>query len=852
MITQADELQQGDWGSVLAQHLPSAFYSNKNIKNELPSYDSQNPYSPTGSEVINAINDDFYGLWWVYNHGTPKTMAMATQGINQSGGFNYVITPLDNDAYGSESYNGLDNLLNKENPMITYSTGCINAPFDKWDPGNNGWGTGYNLAESFTIAGDYGGPAFLGYTRYGTGGVYEVAQNFADMLNDENTTSIGQAEWISKPNQADHYKKLSHNVIGCPETRIWTAIPSSFSNVTITDNGSSIAINTGGISANITVCSLNNGASYFSSVENSSITFLTAVRPLYVTITKTNYLPFVGITGGTITSNALFTGLLKVTGDLTISSGVTLTIDQGAQLFFSPNRQLVVNGTLNVQGNSSNMVIFNRNGSTGNWAGIRFNNGSNGSINYANIQYSTWGIFFNNLGNNSISVTNSYIQNNSSYGIWSSNSSLTSIQNNHILNNGSYGIYCDSYSSPYIYYNMIKGSSVAGIYSTYYSQPRASTTGGAGSNIIKDNSGCGLYANYNSILHFGDETSYAYNSIYNNTSYEVKSENSSIVWAQNNYWGSSPGFSGSTIYNQDMLAYDPNAARPRMVGIAGNTINTAGIILKVNGNTGEIKSIASSEIEKNDLKNWKDIFTKEWNTPQGRYALIKIEECYSKENEMGFEDFVNQEIFSRKDVKDELTVMGLELINHSLLTKGDFKGAVNNLEKIKKELLLNEAVEKNTLYELGSIYLNSLNDNESAIKYFEKLKQKYPEDILTYNGEVLLGNNPSIKKYNVRYVEDGGSYQADNETQASFQLLYNYPNPFNPVTTISYTLPEAGNVQIKIFDVLGREIVKLVDEEKSAGKYSVAWNGSNYASGIYFYTITFNDQTLKKKMLMIK
>jgi flagellar hook assembly protein FlgD len=85
-------------------------------------------------------------------------------------------------------------------------------------------------------------------------------------------------------------------------------------------------------------------------------------------------------------------------------------------------------------------------------------------------------------------------------------------------------------------------------------------------------------------------------------------------------------------------------------------------------------------------------------------------------------------------------------------------------------------------------------------------------------------------------------------------MLYpkNYPNPFNPPTTISYTLPEAGDVQIKIYDILGREVAKLVDEQKSAGKYTVQWNGSNYASGIYFYSITFNNQRLYKKMLMIK
>ncbi len=90
------------------------------------------------------------------------------------------------------------------------------------------------------------------------------------------------------------------------------------------------------------------------------------------------------------------------------------------------------------------------------------------------------------------------------------------------------------------------------------------------------------------------------------------------------------------------------------------------------------------------------------------------------------------------------------------------------------------------------------------------------------------------------------------EIPNTFSVSQNYPNPFNPSTIISYTLPGTGNVQMKIFDVLGREVAKLADETKSAGKHTVAWNGSNNASGIYFYSITFNNQTLYKKMLMIK
>lgn len=74
-----------------------------------------------------------------------------------------------------------------------------------------------------------------------------------------------------------------------------------------------------------------------------------------------------------------------------------------------------------------------------------------------------------------------------------------------------------------------------------------------------------------------------------------------------------------------------------------------------------------------------------------------------------------------------------------------------------------------------------------------------------------------------------------------FELYQNYPNPFNPYTTINYDLPEQAFVSLIIFDVLGREVKKLVNEEKPAGKYSVQFDAGNLSSGVYFYKISFDN-----------
>ncbi|MCX6161722.1 MAG: T9SS type A sorting domain-containing protein [Ignavibacteriae bacterium] len=96
------------------------------------------------------------------------------------------------------------------------------------------------------------------------------------------------------------------------------------------------------------------------------------------------------------------------------------------------------------------------------------------------------------------------------------------------------------------------------------------------------------------------------------------------------------------------------------------------------------------------------------------------------------------------------------------------------------------------------------------------------------------------------------------EIPAEYSLNQNYPNPFNPMTKISFQLSVAGNVSLKIFDMLGREAATPVNEKLSAGTYSVDWNASDFASGVYFYRLTVNSAnndmvySQTRKMIILK
>jgi hypothetical protein len=85
-----------------------------------------------------------------------------------------------------------------------------------------------------------------------------------------------------------------------------------------------------------------------------------------------------------------------------------------------------------------------------------------------------------------------------------------------------------------------------------------------------------------------------------------------------------------------------------------------------------------------------------------------------------------------------------------------------------------------------------------------------------------------------------------------YRLYENYPNPFNPSTTIKFTIPEKGFVTLGVFDITGKEVSTLVSSQKNPGTYEVVFDAASLASGLYFYKITVNNFSSVRKMILIK
>jgi len=123
--------------------------------------------------------------------------------------------------------------------------------------------------------------------------------------------------------------------------------------------------------------------------------------------------------------------------------------------------------------------------------------------------------------------------------------------------------------------------------------------------------------------------------------------------------------------------------------------------------------------------------------------------------------------------------------------------------------------------------------------------------------------------YNLKFASDSrvlaatqsGVYRSSSQTLINisgnnlpdkFLLKQNYPNPFNPNTKINFSVPVNSLVTLKIYDVLGKEVMTLINEQKPAGNYAAEFNGANLSSGIYFFRMEAGEFIDVKRMMMIK
>lgn len=151
----------------------------------------------------------------------------------------------------------------------------------------------------------------------------------------------------------------------------------------------------------------------------------------------------------------------------------------------------------------------------------------------------------------------------------------------------------------------------------------------------------------------------------------------------------------------------------------------------------------------------------------------------------------------------------------------------------------------------------NFNKNTVKIKYWDNTTNSW----VTVNSALLNNSNNTVtftqnsaSNFVILTAEQTATdvEQTKSALPLNYALEQNYPNPFNPSTLISYEIPKAGQVTLRVYDVLGKKVAELINENQNPGKYSIRFNAENFPSGIYIYELRANDFTQSRKMTLLK
>jgi len=516
--------------------------------------------------------------------------------------------------------------------------------------------------------------------------------------------------------------------------------------------------------------------------------------------------------------------------------------------------------------NSSNLLIMNNTVSSSNLIkgfaqGIYTEFCSGGNVNFIGNTINSTGNGMT-LINSSPFVSQNIINGNqySETGIFLDNSNGKFEYN--VINDFYYSFY-SMLSSPDLLKNIFDNSYAENIYLTYSSAPNLKpvSSGGntywlSGDNLIKgEPSNAGIYFEDESLPNMG----FGYNRfILSNNDYyisgTVPGNFDSYFDIRENYWGTlSPDTGKFNVSNSIGILYDPfddNSSESRSVN--NYTLYDIGFGLKdtvfylEGDNPGMAEELYLEAYQKESsgeyqeaIELYMELISDFKDSVYSVSSLSGLFNCHEKKNSTVTEFSALQNFYS--DIFEDTTYsetqrnLSEDFMIKSKVRQNNIEGAVSDYNTIYMNNM-NTAKGTHALINM-EILSAGAGDNLSGGNEIENLvlKQNRINDIIRSVINKKSDNLSILKK------------QPDK-----FHLSQNFPNPFNPVTKIAYSIPVSGIVTIKIYDITGREMKTLVNEFRNAGSFEIEFDGGGLASGVYYYTLETNIFLETRKMILIK
>ena len=546
------------------------------------------------------------------------------------------------------------------------------------------------------------------------------------------------------------------------------------------------------------------------------------------------------------------------------------------------------------EGTSSKRINFKKDNTTGTWGGITFTKLPLSTLSSSTLDnvIVSGAVSVSCLNNASVTIENSTIEN-CTNGIHIYNSEPI-IRNNHITNPSGHGIYGEaSGKSPLIQGNIIEKTSSCSSYHTGEGIYLGNSTnpfithndikgfwdgiyyGGGGigyftdndyftpeiNNRIYDNGNTSLNITYGSYLYAGGYTHSDppelvgnFNSIYENSPlYDAMALHSSTILAEQNWWG----INGAQKYtsdrgvidSKDMLDYDPwGEGPPPEKAVSNIKLLNPGedddiswcVTFEKQGRITELIARCRQMLEQNS---------------HPKFALVELVKLIHKHHLNNLKAYLDSLLIGNRPFKasvmNHLASIALENDKYNIAVQL-YNAIISNYPG--SELAINAMFEK---FFAALLYKN---DRTAAGELLDEL-----EALGLTNDDFLLRLETAELLYN---SSPGGSNMgkqvaSDDNNPKKYELLGNYPNPFNPSTKISYALPYHSSVDLIIYDILGREIKSFNISSQSSGKQYITWNGTNdynvpVSSGVYLYRISIksleNSETFSttSKLLLMK
>lgn len=563
--------------------------------------------------------------------------------------------------------------------------------------------------------------------------------------------------------------------------------------------------------------------------------------------------PSVLTVSGTISSNTTWYRTVHVTGNTTVSSSATLTVLDGTEVLLDDGVSLSVEGILDADGATFSAL-------NNNWSGITFQSGSDGVIKNSLIEktHSYGGAAIRVYStSNTIELHDNVIRDigGAAKGIYLSNTGTVYIYNNDIqdLTNNAIEAYN---SNAKIFNNFIKNYSGSGVYASSYADVVFSSTSYPnykGENTIAGGK-YGIRTGYQASLNAGSSSSFASeNRIANQTgsgwAHIYRSGSGSTTYAKYNYYKPNSGSggvaptitgSGGTLSYYPWLTSDPD------LGTGFKSVSTSkdeqqqladAMRLRYEGAYEQGAALLSGLIE---TSNTQDVI---------RQSLIQYGWLARMSGEAVYTEFLE----SKKGTfgPGELDATLKSMVAMVYFSQAEKSKALKELDDLYRDYPESEHAFQASV--LAGYVAEASGDRSRANEYLQRASMLNPASLSTKEKQHLLsGLQAYLNSRQPKGKEEPLATQEASENENKGISLSNYPNPFNPTTNITFTLPRKGTVSLVVYDMLGREVATLVNGELPSGEQTFRFDASSLANGMYLYKLKTAHQVIVKKMTLIK